>query len=201
MHSVLDPVYSHLARTYGGKRAALSTLLHEIRCYTGQFQIYSHIDWSRISRVVFVCKGNICRSAFAEHRCRSLGGIASSAGLEADTGKPANHRAIETARRWDTDLTAHRSTHIRERELRAHDLLVAFEPDHADMLRTYAKAAPGAQVTLLGLWPEHGTFPYLHDPYGMSPEYFVNCFERIDRGLSGMLRRLAGALALGGKRA
>lgn len=188
-----DVVTNYLACTYGGKRGLAMAGWHVLRSWAGCLDLYKGVDWQRISRVVFVCKGNICRSPFASNRFRGFGIEAASAGLEADPGKPADARAIRAAQSFGTDLLHHRSTHISALELRAGDLLVAFEPEHADTLRHLCAGQPGVQVTLIGLWGSLPRMPYLHDPYGLAEAYFEICFRRIDQGLKGLRRRLSDA--------
>lgn len=179
----------YLTVTYGGKKALARLTWNALRVCIGAFERYQAVDWNRVSRVVFVCKGNICRSAFAEKRFRRLGMKAASAGLDADPGKPADAMATRVARRMGTDLSAHRSTHIAQFQLQEGDLLVAFEPEHADQLRQRSPDSPGVQITLLGLWSPSPPMAYLHDPYGSPEAYFETCFKRIEGGLRGLQTR------------
>jgi protein-tyrosine phosphatase len=196
MHNPWNPLSSYLLLTYGGKRAFALLLWHVVRASFGAFGGYRRIDWPRVSRVVFVCKGNICRSAFAAQRFRNCGIEAISGGLDADSGKPADPRAAKVARRFGIDLSRHRSTHISELELGDGDLLAAFEPEQADRLRRLPACSSGAQVTLVGLWAPLPGMAYLHDPYGLPEPYFELCFDRIERGLEGMRIRCADARAV-----
>lgn len=195
MDYATDPLSTHLLRTYGGKRALGLAVWHIFRSSLGTFGRYRQIDWHRVSRVIFVCKGNICRSAYAGRRFSAFGMEVASAGLEADTGRPADPRAVAVAARCGIDLSAHRSTHVHQLRLAEGDLLVAFEPDHADRLRQLSGGQPGVQVTLLGLWAPLPAMVYVHDPCGLPEDYFELCFERIDRGLEGLRIRVADAQA------
>lgn len=174
---------------FGGKRALLATLRHAGGGLAGGFAAYRRIDWPRVSRLVFVCKGNICRSAFAAQQARLLGHHAASAGLEADPGKPADERAQAAAQRRRVDLSQHRSQTLAGLAPQAGDLLIAFEPEQARKLCAQTATLPGVQVTLLGLWHRQPWWPYLHDPYGHSEPYFDLCFERIEQSLLGLLAR------------
>ena len=176
-----------LADGYGGKRAFLKYLAARAETALGRHASLPGNVLSRAERVVFVCKGNICRSPFAEHLARAWGIRAGSAGLDADAGRPADPRALEAARRHGIDLGAHRSRALRQLELGPADVVVAFEPDHAVRLRSVLPA-PG-RVTLLGLY---ASVPcaYLHDPYGLSEQYFASCFRRIEDALRGLQARL-----------
>lgn len=192
MPVVPETLRNYLAWGYGGKRAFLTAMWQAGRASVGAFRRYRQIHWPEVSRVVFVCKGNICRSPYAEHRSRAWGANAVSAGLLADPGKPAAPAAQQAALRRGVDLAAHRSRVTSELVISAGDLLVAFEPGHAEALSVLACNRAGVQVTLLGLWSSTPRLVYLHDPYGFSQAYFEKCFERIDRGLRGILVRVPG---------
>jgi len=191
----MDPLSNYLSRTYGGKKALGLAIWHFSRSCLGAFGPYKQIDWQRVSRVIFVCKGNICRSAFAGRQFRAFGIEVASAGLEADSGKPADPRAAKVARRFGADLSGHRSIHVAELELADGDLFVVFEPKHGERLRRFCAGRPGVQVTLLGLWSPFPGMVYVHDPRGLHEVYFELCFERIEGGLEGLRTRFSMARA------
>jgi protein-tyrosine phosphatase len=181
----------YVADRYGGKRALVEYVLYSAIAAVGGYKRFKQVSWHRVRRVVFVCKGNICRSAFADYRFEAMGGESASAGLEADTGKPADSVAQRVALTRGIDLSVHRSTHISEFVPNKDDLFVAFEPKHAEALRNMFFARPSIQVTLLGIWSPAPWRVYLHDPYGLSEAYFETCFERIERGIEGLLHCLS----------
>lgn len=185
---------------FGGKKAFLSTVWYSGIGLAGGFSQYHRLDWPGVSRLVFVCKGNICRSAFAAEKARVLGRHAVSAGLSADPGKAADNCAQRAASRRQVNLTRHRSQSIQGLGPQAGDLLITFEPAQAQALSAQTYGQRGVQVTLLGLWHEQPWWPYLHDPYGQSDDYFDQCFDRIERSLEGLLSRWDAALSLATRR-
>jgi protein-tyrosine phosphatase len=191
MRALSEALRNHLARDYGGKRAFVTAMWYAARASVGAFRSYRQIRWHEVSRVVFVCKGNICRSPYAEHRFREWGANVVSAGLFADPGKPAALAAQQAALRRGVNLAAHRSRVISELDIADGDLLVAFEPKHAKALKVVACNRTGVQVTLLAIWSPTPWFVYLHDPYGLSESHFEECFARIDRALNGLLMRVS----------
>ncbi len=176
----------YLARVYGGKKAFLQHSYFSVKTMLGGYATYRHIHWQIISRVIFVCHGNICRSPYAEFKYRELGGHTISAGLKAKAGNPANSCAQVTARSRGIQLATHRSQNIQEVSLHSGDLLVAFEPAHANALYNQYFKENAIQVTLLGLWSPQPWSVYFHDPYGLSNAYFEQCFHRIDLALARM---------------
>lgn len=182
-----------IADGYGGKRAFFRYLASRAEAALGTHDAFFRADLSKVNRLLFVCKGNLCRSPFAEHLARERFGLAAaSAGLDAAPGHPADRRALEVARRCGIHLASHRSRLFAPADVLGEDLVVAFEPAHAQYLRDFLPSA--AQVTLLGLFASRPC-AYLHDPYGLSERYFERCFARIENGLQGLQARLAGARA------
>jgi protein-tyrosine phosphatase len=178
---------------FGGKRAFLRYLGFRAEAAFGGYRDLRCPDFSQVRRLVFVCKGNICRSPFAEYAARAAAIPAVSAGLAADAGKPADAAAVKAAARRGIDLQPHRSRHLESVELGAGDLVLAFEPLHAAQLRQLLPAPGPVQLALIGLFASPPC-PYLHDPYGLSDEYFERCFRRIDDALEGIGRRGGAAL-------
>ncbi|GJL54357.1 MAG: hypothetical protein NPIRA02_14890 [Nitrospirales bacterium] len=180
----------YLARVYGGKKAFLRHSYFSVKAMLGGYATYRHINWQIVSRVIFVCHGNICRSPYAEFKYRELGGHTISAGLNAKSGNLAHSCAQETARNRNIQLATHRSQNIKEVALHSGDLLVAFEPAHANALYERYYKQNDIQVTLLGLWSPQPWAVYFHDPYGSSNAYFEHCFHRIDLALATMYPQL-----------
>jgi protein-tyrosine phosphatase len=173
-----------IASRYGRKMGLLRHYAHLARYMLGSYDSLKNVDWSTVKRLVFVCKGNICRSPYAEARARAMGLPCSSFGLEPGVNSPANASAIRVARARGVDLTQHRARGASDFSLTTGDLLTAMEPWHIAVLRSRSMPA-GIQVTLLGLWCSPRR-PHLEDPYGLSDEYFQTCFETIDKALETM---------------
>jgi protein-tyrosine phosphatase len=146
------------------------------------------LDYRRVERLVFVCKGNICRSPYAEVRARSMGYCSASAGIEAASGSPANAVASRVAAARGVDLQPHRAQRFDTALLRANDLLLGFEPAHLPVLVRSRGTTP-CQVTLLGLFGGTSN-PYIHDPHGCPEAYFSICFDRLDASLDALFTKL-----------
>jgi protein-tyrosine-phosphatase len=167
---------------YGRKIGLLRHSIHLARYHLGSFSSLERIDWNSVRRLVFICKGNICRSAYAEAKAHAVGLSTSSLGLEAVSGVPANESAIRAARLRDVNLTDHRTRGLAEFHFQTGDLLIAMEPVQASLLQT--RGLPeGIQLTLLGLFcvPPR---PHLEDPFGLSEAYFATCFGLIDDAIA-----------------
>jgi protein-tyrosine phosphatase len=179
-----DEWFAFIARNYGRKMGLLRHYSHQAQYMLGSYSSLKRVEWGRVTRLVFVCKGNICRSPYAEARARTMGLRCSSFGLEAGVHAPANPSAIWAARARGLDLTGHRAQGASEFPMAPGDLLTAMEPWHAAVLQN-RRMDPGVQVTLLGLWCSPSR-PHIEDPLGLSEEYFQTCFATIDKAIASM---------------
>ena len=154
-----------------------------------------------VHSLLFVCKGNICRSPFAAElaaqrlvqrgrtdvACAS-GGYAPSQAAQS----PAD--AVAAAATFGIALGAHRPSGLSEDRLAAHDLVVVFEVAHVERLRA---AYPGQAHRLLLLpvfgrtTARRGYARYnLADPFGRPRATFDDCYREIADAVDDLLDRL-----------
>lgn len=148
-------------------------------------------------RIIFVCHGNIMRSAFADVCWNSAslnaGSAASieavSAGTDARHGRAAHPLAAASAEQLGISLNAHRATPLSEVTLASGDVLVGFDCENEVQLQSLARRHPGVRVLLLGdLAGNGGTLDAeIRDPWGTSETATMQTFQRI-RGLLDALR-------------
>lgn len=173
---------------YGGKRGYLNHVRSRLLYSLGAYREGKRIDWASINRLVFVCKGNVCRSPYAAERARILGVPAISCGLEAVEGVAADPAAIRNAIRRNVDLAKHRSSIFDRRHFLETDLVIVFEPwQFVDVRRRIDNRRVNA--TLLGIW-SRPIRPCIHDPYGQNDEFFSWCYAAIDVYVLEVVRRL-----------
>jgi protein-tyrosine phosphatase len=141
-----------------------------------------------VHRLIFVCKGNVCRSPYAEAAAKRLRIPAVSCGVHAASDGAANPTAIDVARSRGLSLDGHCPRPITELPLSPSDLIVAMEPWHAEAL-TNRTAGVGAQITLLGLWTPLRT-PIIPDPYGRPVDAFERCFALLDEASDAVSQQL-----------
>ncbi len=134
-------------------------------------------DAAEVRRLVFVCHGNICRSAFADAAAAEAGLATASFGLSAAHGTSAHPPVVALAGEMGIDLNRHRATAREAYQPQPGDLLLAME---TRQLRRIAADARLAHLprTLLGLYTRPVT-PHLHDPYRLSDPYTRLCLRRI----------------------
>ena len=137
-------------------------------------------DPHAVRRLVFVCHGNICRSAYAQALARGAGLNAASFGLSAGTGNPAHPPLAQVALARGVDLADHMSTAVADYQPAQGDYLLAMESRHLRRIARDSRIA-GLPRGLLGAL---AGFPHLHDPYEIEPAYTPVCLMRIERAVA-----------------
>lgn len=129
-------------------------------------------------RLVFVCTGNICRSAYAEAVARARGIAAVSCGIDTQTGKPADSMAVARAGARGIDLSTHHTTAWPDFELAHGDLLIAAQLEHLNAIRDRASRHACRFVLMSSL--DRANFAVIRDPFGLNQQTFDDVFKLID---------------------
>jgi protein-tyrosine-phosphatase/predicted ATP-grasp superfamily ATP-dependent carboligase len=149
-----------------------------------------------VSRVLVLCKGNICRSPFAAEllRKRALDRNISldirSAGLDTTPGHEAYPLAKSASRAYEVELDRHQTTPVTDDMVRWADLILVMEVAHVVSLCDMSSAAR-RKTFLLGHFASQPTTD-IRDPYEGTPEDFTRCYGIIDDSCNGLLAQLAG---------
>ena len=176
-----------LAGNHGTLRGFVRLALAQLELILGRLDDHLHPDAQQTKRLVFVCLGNINRSAFAEGVARAQGAAVCSIGLSTTTGAPAFATAIRTARAFDIDLSAHVATNLADYQFAEGDLLLAMEIRHVKRLLDHG--IPPRAIALLGNWSTPQRI-HLHDPHTLSDAYYHTCFTLIHSAVSHLVRDL-----------
>lgn len=111
-------------------------------------------------RILFICHGNIFRSAFAHHRLLALlsdrAHLVSirSAGTQARPGEPSPAVVLDGARVYDLDLSGHASTLLTKDLLDWATHIYAMQDDMLDAVRELSPGAANRARLLGALDPE-----------------------------------------------
>lgn len=153
-----------------------------------------------MTRILFVCLGNICRSPTAEGVLRTLAArefpalavyVDSAGTANYHVGEPPDRRTVATARRHGYDLAALRARQVARSDLEEFDYVLAMDRGNLAGLESLG----GGSRTHLGLFlefaPECGT-DEVPDPYYGGPADFSRVIELCEAGARGLLRHLGG---------
>jgi protein-tyrosine phosphatase len=178
LHPAIGLVLGNLRRDHGRVTGWLFHFYATILLRFGAYDRFRQLRWQDVRRLVFVCKGNICRSIYCEARAVSLGLPANSRGLEAGIEGSIPSVIVQMASRRGLDLSTHRPRKFIPDELLVGDLIVVMEPAQARQIEPHMRNRD-VQVTLLGLWHPRPR-PYIQDPFGMQADYVENCMTFMD---------------------
>jgi protein-tyrosine phosphatase len=160
---------------------------------------------AHVRSVLFVCKGNICRSPFAafhaDRVARELGPLTvtnASAGLEPSQANACPPDAVTAAAAYGYDMSRWRPLRLTDDLMAAHDLIVVMEARQLEAVRRRwpAHRAKTVLLSLFGPVPNDAWARLnIADPFGRSSEAFDACYTRIDlalRDLFSQVRESAG---------
>ena len=146
-----------------------------------------------MKKVMFVCTGNICRSAMAhgilEKLAREKGKEIEvySCGTSAVSGEGATYSSIEALKEYDVDITSHKSTHILESNIEEMDLILCATENHK---RYISQIYPGLKdriYTMKEYADSEEKDKDIRDPFGYDIETYRNCckiiYETIEKTL------------------
>lgn len=146
--------------------------------------------------IVFVCKGNICRSPFAQYQMTAVNGdrfTVKSFGLEVNTPAPSPQQAKMAALQFGIDLKDHVATPIDQELVERADLILAMEYwQYKKLTMLFPKKK--RQIRLLR---EFTPFPEnllcnIEDPFNKGEIKFILCFDQIKRAVDGVYRYFSG---------
>lgn len=145
--------------------------------------------------ILVLCKGNICRSPFADlylrqaARNHGLDLEISSAGLDAEAGIAAYPMAKTISPHFNVNLDDHRTSAMSQGLVDEADIILVMEPDH---VRQIATRFPGAErkTFLLGAFIERRPMTEIKDPYGADASHFERCYTILVDACDGFLRQL-----------
>ena len=152
--------------------------------------------------VLFVCRGNICRSPLAEGVFRHLveqEGLADrfdidSAGTGAwHVGERADARATLGAEQHGIELDS-RARQVVLEDFERFDYIIAMDHDNLRSLQRMSDAnGSGARVELLRMYEEERDGDEVPDPYYGGSSGFEKVFKMVKRSCKGLLNQLQAA--------
>lgn len=147
-----------------------------------------HVSRGDLKHIIFVCKGNICRSAFAEKYFKQLTNgkkvTIESCGLDVEKECAVPKEAAQVAKEFNVNLGDHRSKGIAGCNFYEADLIVAMEyKQYLRLVDLFPEIATNVCVLRdFATWP-HRLFCNIHDPYGQGENDFRRCFRLIATSL------------------
>lgn len=135
---------------------------------------------SKSKNILFVCKGNICRSPFAQQAAKHVWGnipIINSTGYYKEINRSSPVIALNTASKLNIDLSSHRSSLINIEDIKAADIIFYF--DEANREELYKKFAfYKHKMYALSLLSENAPTE-IEDPIDQGEDGFLDTYTAI----------------------
>lgn len=159
-----------------------------------------------MTRILFICMANICRSPMAEGVLRTLAERAGvSANIEVDSagthayraGEPPDQRARELAASRGYDLSGLRARQLTYRDFERFDRILAMDRQNFAFLR---RSCPPEHLPKLGLFLDHAdglAVKEVPDPYYGGADGFENVLEMCEDAARGLIKGIVGSVPAG----
>ncbi|AMV27710.1 Low molecular weight protein-tyrosine-phosphatase wzb [Gemmata sp. SH-PL17] len=133
--------------------------------------------------VLFVCKGNICRSPFAHQIAKRLfppNRTCISAGYYPKANRPSPATAVTAAAQMGIDLSEHRSIQLTEELVNSADAIFVFDFENYE--RLIADYNCRHKLHLVGAMSSGPI--WIDDPYGQHIDQFIATYEKISKAIT-----------------
>lgn len=153
-----------------------------------------------IRTVLYVCKGNVCRSPIAEFISKKIANTHGlldiqfySRGLEVTKKNPPSKGAVAVCTSNSIDISSHESTAVNDDIVNDSDIILVMEYDQmVNMIQRYPSIEK--KVFLLPVFfgkKYKGSSSWIiSDPYGRSLNTYVTCYLQIQQCIEGFFHKL-----------
>ena len=140
-----------------------------------------------MQKIMFVCTGNICRSAMADKMLakrikeENMNIEVYSSGTFAEDGDYPTIEAIETMEEYGVDLKQHRATNIRKSNIEEMDLILCATTNHRSMVLQLYPSLAGKVYTMKEYVGEIQNGIDISDPWGYDLAVYRKCAAEIEK--------------------
>lgn len=146
-------------------------------------------------KLMFICTGNICRSAMAHKLMEKMIKDAKrkeidvySCGVFAQNGDKSTHQAIEVMEEYGVNLKDHTATNIRNAPIQEMELILCMTQSHKYSVLQMYPELQGKVVTLKEYIGEENLD--IADPWGYDITIYRFCAAEIEKCLQLLLEKL-----------
>ena len=149
--------------------------------------------------IMFICTGNICRSAMAhwlfvkklkDEKIKDVNVF--SSGIYAEDGDVSTYNAVEVMKEYDVDLKKHRAVNIRNSNIEKMDLILCMTKSHKYGVIDIYPELKDKVFTMKEYvnYDEQGKDEDIRDPWGYDIETYRFCIVEIDKCLDLLLNKI-----------
>lgn len=138
-----------------------------------------------MKKVMFVCTGNICRSAMAHGALEKLVKEKGkeievySCGTSAETGNRATNEAIQVSEEYDVDIKKHRATNLLESNIKDMNIILCSTENHKKYVIQLYPELKDKIYTIKEFAGNTSEDLDIRDPWGYDLATYRNCFKEI----------------------
>lgn len=152
-----------------------------------------------VTRILFCCMGNICRSPSAEGVFRQvLAARAPHLQVEIDSagthayhiGHPPDERSVAAASRRGIDLSDLRARVVVDEDFEHYDLILAMDEENLQLLRQRAPRIRHERIRLMMDFAPDATSRVVPDPYYGGAQGFEQVLDLLEEASQGLLQAL-----------
>lgn len=148
-------------------------------------------------KIMFICTGNICRSAMAHKlmekkiKDKNINNIEIySCGIFAEDGDIPTDNAKEVMKEYEIDISLHRATNIRNSKIKDMDLILCATRSHAYSVLQMYPELKGKVYTLKQYVDSNIEDIDIRDPWGYDIEIYRFCAAEIDQYLDKLIEEI-----------
>ena len=147
-------------------------------------------------KIMFVCTGNICRSAMAEKLLskraneEKLDIEVYSCGTYAENGDYPTDEAIDTMKDYGIDMKSHRATNIRNSKIEDMDIILCATRNHKNMVLYMYPDLAGKVFTMKEYVGDVENGIDISDPWGCSITVYRMCAAELDKIVEKIIQKV-----------
>lgn len=147
-------------------------------------------------KIMFICTGNICRSAMAHAMFTKLIKEKNkkievySCGIYAENGDTSTYEAIETMRECGIDLKNHRATNIRNSNIKDMDVILCATTSHKNNVISMYPELKEKTFTMKEYAGYSQNDLDIKDPWGYGIDVYKKCAKEIKECLNKIIEKL-----------
>jgi protein-tyrosine-phosphatase len=154
----------------------------------------SALKFTNAKSILFLCFGNINRSALAEYYFKYINNkfdiIVTSAGFHKNEGRPADPIMSNIALEHGIDLSEHQSSALTNQLIKSSDVIFVMD---AQQLTNIVSEFPNARekTFLLGmLSTDHSDGGEISDPYGKPIPTYQKCYRQVTSNIDSLYKMI-----------